>query len=96
MLKVSLKNQPPENILPWLTYVELLTKKLYNQAGNTSMSVLNQCLTTATWWDRYVLKLDFEAVFHRDIVIQSFHWPPKRVSVPFFYEGCLLLHFLMA
>jgi chorismate lyase len=75
MLKVSLKNQPPENILPWLTYVELLTEKLYNQAGNTSMSVLNQSQTTATWWDRYVLKLDFEAVFHREIVTSAWEKP---------------------
>ncbi|MDP3704636.1 MAG: chorismate lyase [Legionellaceae bacterium] len=62
---------PPRKLLPWLTYVDFLTKKLYEKSGHTSLSVLSQGWGMASWWDRHVLGLDFGQVFHRDIVTSA-------------------------
>lgn len=66
---------PSRELLPWLTYVDFLTKKLYEKSGHTSLSVLDQRWNTANWWDRYVLGLDFDQVFHREIVTSAWDVP---------------------
>ena len=66
---------PPRNLLPWLTYVDFLTKKLYDKSGHTSLSVLEQRWDTVSWWDRYVLGLDFGLILHRDIVTSAWGEP---------------------
>ncbi|MDF1758840.1 MAG: chorismate lyase [Legionellaceae bacterium] len=67
--------KPSVELLSWLTYDDFLTKKLYKKSGDTSMTIIRQVIDNANWWDRYILKFDFEKVFHREIVTYSFDMP---------------------
>lgn len=68
-------NQAPDNLLPWLTFVGFITKKLHAKSGNTNLSVLSQRWDSTHWWDRHVLNLDFGRVMYREIVTCAWDKP---------------------
>lgn len=72
---IKTANTPSKEILPWLTYVDLLTEKLYKKSGETKLLVLQERYMPANWWDRYVLKLGVGMVFCREIVTSAWGEP---------------------
>ncbi|OGV27934.1 MAG: hypothetical protein A3E88_06865 [Legionellales bacterium RIFCSPHIGHO2_12_FULL_35_11] len=66
---------PTVALLPWLTHTELLTKKLFDKSGDTSLKILREHNVKASWWERYVLKLDSDMVFHREILTYAYDQP---------------------
>lgn len=61
----------PASLLPWLAYKQSLTKRLQEKAGNTHLEILEQCWQAPDWWDKQVLQINEEAVFHRKILMSS-------------------------
>ncbi len=63
--------QPPSNLSSWLTCDNSLTNKLKAVTGNAKLQVLDQRWVFPDWWDKNVLKVTVEAVFHREIIMWS-------------------------
>lgn len=74
----------PEILKPWLVYTQSLTDKLRHEAGDAQLAVLNQNLIHATWWDRFVLKVDAQAVTQREILMSAHGHPSwyARTIIP--------------
>ncbi|KTC66218.1 4-hydroxybenzoate synthetase [Legionella adelaidensis] len=66
--------QPPEELLPWLTYREMLSEKLEKETGDARLQVLFQQWSYPDWWDKYVLNIS-EPVLHREILMWSLSTP---------------------
>lgn len=60
-----------EILNPWLVYTQSLTDKLRQETGDAQLSVINQNQIQATWWDRFVLKIDAQAVTQREILMSA-------------------------
>ena len=69
------QNAPPEFLLPWLTYTGFLTKKLKKEASDARLERIEQRWEPADWWDRCVLKRQYEQVLHRNIIMWAFDNP---------------------
>ena len=59
----------PPILLPWLTYEKSLTERLQSIAGEARMDILQEEWVASNWWDKYVLGIDNEPAFHRDILM---------------------------
>lgn len=68
-------SQPPDNLLSWLTYRQMLTSKLYAITKSADLQVLRHDFSKATWWDKYVLKLQDTELLVREITISAFAEP---------------------
>lgn len=66
---------PPDNLLPWLTYTEMLTDKLYKLSQNTSLKLLKQEVVNCNWWDKYVLGIINDKALHRQIEVLALDVP---------------------
>lgn len=66
---------PPNNLISWLTYQEMLTTKLYNCSQNTSLKVLKHDFFKSNWWDRYVLGISSHSILHREVVVSAWNIP---------------------
>jgi chorismate--pyruvate lyase len=64
---------PPSSLSSWLSSNNSLTNKLKAITGHTRLQVLEQKWVFPDWWDKHVLKIALEAVFHREIVMWSHH-----------------------
>lgn len=62
---------PPDYLVPWLTHVDFLTKKLKDMSGDAQLHVLNQCWEMSNTWDKTVLNIPHEQVMHREILMTS-------------------------
>lgn len=63
-------NKPPL-LKPWLDHTESLTDKLRHEAGDATLSVINQDYISPGWWDRFVLQINTPSLVQREIVISS-------------------------
>lgn len=66
---------PPQYLLPWLTCTTYLTEKLFAKSGNAQLQVCRQIWEPANDWDRTVLALEEQQVFHRDIIMHAWEHP---------------------
>lgn len=66
---------PPEVLLPWLTWERSLTHKLPGAAGDARLDVLSQEWGEADVWDQARLNLSQGLVMHRNIVMWAFDSP---------------------
>ena len=58
-------------LLPWITYEDSLTERLHQKAGDARLEVLGQQWEAPNWWDKQVLHIKTEPVFHREILMWS-------------------------
>lgn len=82
---------PPENLIPWLTYEDSLTEKLKATTGDASIQVLGQGLQRPNWWDKQVLGIQESLEFTREIVMYSHEtrcWYARTVAP----ESCYQAH----
>jgi chorismate--pyruvate lyase len=77
--------QPPKVLSSWLTHDSSLTEKLRAETGNARIEVLEQRWVFPDWWDKNVLKMSPEAVFHREIIMWSNERPCwyARTIIPY-------------
>lgn len=69
-------SDPPESLLPWLTYEQSLTNKLQTLAGEARLDVLSHEWGESDEWDQSCLNLDDkEQVMHRTIVMWAYQLP---------------------
>jgi chorismate lyase len=69
-------SDPPESLLPWLTWDHSLTDKLQALAGEARLEVLSHEWGKSDAWDQSCLNLRQEAqVIHRTIVMWAFESP---------------------
>lgn len=66
---------PPPKLIPWLTSVDFLTKKLHACSGHTQLTVLEHRWINPSWWDRYVLNLECKLVLSREIAMLAWDVP---------------------
>lgn len=71
----SLNCKPPDNLLPWLSYTKMLTKKLNDRSCDIKLVVLQSCIKQTKWWDRYVLEISTDEVFNREIMVLAYDVP---------------------
>ena len=61
----------PSALLQWVTYQHSLTKRLQEKAGHTQLQLLQQQWVVPNWWDKQVLHINNETVFHREILMSA-------------------------
>lgn len=66
---LPVKSSRPPLLLPWLIYEDSLTELLQSKAGHTRLQVLGQQWEAADWWDRHVVQMANQTVFHREILM---------------------------
>ncbi|CEG56798.1 chorismate--pyruvate lyase family protein [Legionella fallonii] len=65
--------QNPHSLLDWRECRHSLTDKLQAARGSTQLTVISQQWTRPTWWDRYLLQIDDELIFEREIMMKHHH-----------------------
>lgn len=60
----------PSTLGVWREQQSSLTDMLKSAKGNTQLEVISQNWIKPTWWDNYLLKVDGELVFQREILMK--------------------------
>ena len=63
----------PQRLIPWLRHPHSLTDKLQSLKSSISLQLLFQQWIKPTWWDKYVLSIEDEFIFQREIIMESQH-----------------------
>ena len=74
MSTTSLENtisDVPEQLKPWLLTSESLTKRLRASLPDVSINLLNANWDNTTWWDKYILNIQYERAYIRQVIISS-------------------------
>ncbi|BCA95376.1 4-hydroxybenzoate synthetase [Legionella antarctica] len=64
------ETQYPEALKEWREYDHSLTDKLQALKGSTQLELISQQWIKPTWWDTYLLQVNDELIFQREIIMQ--------------------------
>lgn len=60
-----------EFLKSWLECQDSLTDKLKTKVGQIDLELLTQQWTTPNWWDKYVLSIQDDTIFQREIIMKN-------------------------
>ena len=89
-----IKCELPSFLMPWVIHQDSLTERLHSKSGHTRLEVLKQCWELPDWWDKHVLRIDSDAVLHREILMwagQEVCWYARTIIPKTTYQVDTLL-----
>lgn len=64
------ETKDPEFLKDWREHQHSLTDKLKVAKGSTQLKLISQSWIKPTWWDRYLLQINDELIFQREIMMR--------------------------
>ena len=88
---MHINNQPlffaesnkPDALKDWREHQDSLTDKLHSAKGSIQLDVLSQKWIKPTWWDKYLLQINDEFIFQREIMM-------KHLDIEYWYARTII------
>ena len=64
------KTKDPESLRDWREHQYSLTDKLQEAKGSIQLELISQSWIKPTWWDSYLLQINDELIFQREIMMK--------------------------
>ena len=78
----TVKTNDSSSLRNWVEYPYSLTDRLKDALGHAQLEIISQKWMNPTWWDKYLLKINDQLIFQREILMkhqESTYWYARTI-----------------